>query len=55
MQPWEILDAVAVQPQPLPAELLGRIRNRRLAYEKEMRLKAGEESALEPQPEADYY
>ena len=55
MQPWEILDAVAAQPQPLPIELLVRIRNRRLAYEKEMRLKAGEESALEPQPEADYY
>jgi phosphohistidine swiveling domain-containing protein len=55
MQPWEILAAVAAQPQPLPPELLQRIRNRRLAYEKEMRLKAGEESSLEPQPETDYY
>jgi hypothetical protein len=55
MQPWEILTAVAAQPQPLPEELLGRIRNRRVAYEKEIQLKAGEESALKPQPEADYY
>jgi phosphohistidine swiveling domain-containing protein len=55
MQPWEILDAVAVQPQPISAELLGCIRNRRVAYEKEVQLKVGKQTGLEPQPEADYY
>lgn len=55
MQPWEILDAVAALPNLMPQELLGRIRNRRVAYEQEIQLTAGRESALTPQPEDDYY
>ena len=55
LQPWEILDAIAALPQPIPAELLARLRNRRVAYEREIQLKAGRESGLTPQPEEDYY
>ncbi len=55
LQPWEILDAIAALPQPIPAELLARLRNRRLAYEREIQLKTGRESSLTPQLEEDYY
>jgi hypothetical protein len=55
LQPWEILEAVAAQPQPIPTELISRLRNRRAAYEREIQLKAGRESRLTPQPEEDYY
>jgi hypothetical protein len=55
MQPWEILDAVAALPEPLSEAFLQRIRNRRAAYEQEIRLKAGEDSSVAIQPEEDYY
>jgi hypothetical protein len=55
MQPWEILDAVVALPEPLSEAFLQRIRNRRAAYEQEIRLKAGEDSSAAIQPEEDYY
>jgi hypothetical protein len=55
LQPWEILDAVAAQTHPIPAKLLSSLRNRRVAYEREIQLKAGRDSRLFPQPEEDYY
>ena len=55
MQPWEMMDAVAALPAPLSDELLARIRNRRLAYEREIQLKAGQAAVGEPAREPDYY
>ena len=55
MQPWEILDAVAALPQPISGEFLERIRNRRAAYEQEIKLKAGQDTPLKLQREEDYY
>jgi hypothetical protein len=49
------LDAVAALPEPLSEAFLQRIRNRRAAYEQEIRLKAGEDSSVAIQPEEDYY
>jgi hypothetical protein len=55
LTPWEILDAVAARSQPMPEQLLARLRNRRVAYEREIQLKTGRESTRIPQSEEDYY
>ena len=55
MQPWEILDAIAALPQPLSEAFLQKLRNRRAAYEQEIKLKAGQATSVTIQPEEDYY
>lgn len=55
MTPWEIIDTIPGKSQPMPAELLARVRNRRAAYEREIQLKAGRVTPVEPEPEEDYF
>jgi hypothetical protein len=51
----EALEAIDAVPQARSAEFIERVRNRRRAYETELRLKRGQEVTAQPGEEDDYY
>jgi len=55
MEVPEILEAIEALPNPLNADFLAKVHNRRAAYHRELKLKIAGEPTPEPVEERDYY